>query len=358
MTDSSRLRRWLAQVGSVALAAGLLYLALRGVDLARMWEALRAADYRWLPPLVALALLSHTIRAWRWTLLLGALPRRGRAAAPRPASVKTAFYSLMIGYMVNYVTPRLGELVRAGNQALQEERSFSGVLGTVVAERVLGVLVLALALLSTLVLFADRLTDLDALFFAPARDRLGRLPVGAVLLVSAGPALLLGALLWWAVRNERLRALWTGHVQPLAAGFKEGLTTLWRARRPAALAVSTAAIWGCYALLAYLPLVMLGLAGPYELGLMDAWGLMALGSLGLVVPAPGGIGAYHYVTIQALVYLFAVPEAPAATYAVLTHGAQLVLYVLAGALCLSLQGVSLRAVRRLVRRRAGSSDPA
>ncbi len=366
VADTARLRLWLVRLGSFALAGGLLYLALRGVDFGAMAEALRRADYRWLAPLVGLALLSHTLRAWRWTVLLDALPAdpRGQAdALPadahghvlRRASLKTAFYSLMIGYMVNYVTPRLGELVRTGNQALQEDRSFGGVLGTVVAERVLDVLMLALALASTLALLAHRFSALDALFFAPARQRLEGLPLGLGLLALAGVLALGGLLALLAWRSARARGLWHTRLAPLLTPFRDGLATVLRTGRPAALVGSTLAIWACYALMAYCPLAILNLAAPYDLGLVDAWELMALGSLGLLVPSPGGLGSYHYVTIEALVHLFGVPEAAAATYAVLTHGVQLVLYVLAGGLCLVLQGIPLRALWRVARRKQDAS---
>ena len=56
------------------------------------------------------------------------------------------------------------------------------------------------------------------------------------------------------------------------------------------------------------------------------------------IPSPGGIGSYHYITIRTLEGLFAVVSPLATAYAVLSHAAQLVLYAIAGFLCLILQG--------------------
>ena len=81
-----------------------------------------------------------------------------------------------------------------------------------------------------------------------------------------------------------------------------------RARRPVALVVSTVLMWLCYVLMAHLPFVMLGMTDAYGLTLLDTWAIMALGALGIVVPSPGGVGSYHYITIQTLVHLFAVDE--------------------------------------------------
>lgn len=57
---------------------------------------------------------------------------------------------------------------------------------------------------------------------------------------------------------------------------------------------------------------------------------MNIGALGVLVPAPGGIGSYHYITILIMTAMFAIAQADAAAYAFLTHGAQLVLYTMIG----------------------------
>ncbi len=349
---SLRLRNVLAQVGSFLLAGGLLYLALRGVDLDAVGEALRTADYRWLAPLIAIALFSHLLRAWRWQVLLEALPALdGRQGA----ALGTAFSATMIGYMVNYAAPRLGEFARAGILARSEERSFSGVFGTVVVERVLDVVVLGLALLSVFALLWNRLAVLDEIFLAPAREQLVGLPLAVLL--AAGAVLAALAFLAYALLARRTDgSFWEERVRPVLTAFAEGLRTLMHTRRPGIILVSTLAMWACYTLMAYLPLHILHLAVPYDLTLLDAWALMVLGALGVLVPAPGGTGSYHYITIQALVYLFGVPETPAASYAVLTHGAQLVLYTLVGLLCLLVQGYSLRGLRRTTRAAVQQAD--
>ncbi|NBC16548.1 MAG: UPF0104 family protein, partial [Bacteroidetes bacterium] len=173
---TQRTRKWLAQIGSFVLAGVLLYLALRGVDFSAVGEALRTADYRWLLPLVVVLLLSHFLRAWRWQMLLEALPSDADNTTHR-VSLKTAFYSVMIGYMVNYAAPRLGEVVRSANLSRQERLPLSGVIGTVVVERILDVLVLALGLGSVAVLLLDRLGAVRELFVDPMLNQLGRLPV-------------------------------------------------------------------------------------------------------------------------------------------------------------------------------------
>lgn len=343
------------QVGSFALAGLLLYLSLRGIDVSSILQAFREADYRWLVPLVLISLGSHGLRAWRWQVLIDALPEvnppdeSSDSSGQRP-TVGAAFSSLMIGYMVNYAAPRLGEVARTANLSARTSLNFSGLFGTVVVERMLDMAVLALALLSLIPLFSGQLAVLETQFLAPALAQLNDLPVATLLLLAAGGLLIVGLLavvLRRAMAHEQsaVRQLWLTRLQPALVSFRDGLMTLLRSPRRGTLIISTLLMWLGYAFMAYLPLIMLGLADPYDLGLLDAWALMAIGALGLVVPSPGGLGSYHYVTIQALVHLYSVPEAPAATYAVITHAAQLVLYVSLGGILLALQGSSFRALR-------------
>ncbi|MEX0746564.1 MAG: lysylphosphatidylglycerol synthase transmembrane domain-containing protein, partial [Rhodothermales bacterium] len=169
---SPQTRRYLAQAGSFVLAGTLLYLALRGVDLSQMVGALKRANYAWLVPLIAVTLLSHLLRAWRWQVLLKALPE----TESRNPSVATAFSSVMIGYMVNYAAPRLGEVARTANLARRERISFSGVFGTVFVERILDMIVLTGALASVFFLLLDRFAIVQELFIDPLYDQVGWIP--------------------------------------------------------------------------------------------------------------------------------------------------------------------------------------
>jgi len=82
--------------------------------------------------------------------------------------------------------------------------------------------------------------------------------------------------------------------------------------------------------MAYLPLVLLGQHVIYDIDFIHAWGIMLIGAIGVIIPSPGGIGTYHFITIQSLALLFSMPSSEAATYALLTHTGQMLLYVIIG----------------------------
>jgi glycosyltransferase 2 family protein len=338
---SPRIRTVLVNIGGFGLAALLLYLALRGVDLREISEALRTADYRWLIPVVAVLLGSHYLRAIRWCALMEVIgdddPADGR---PRRG---LAFASIMIGYMVNYAAPRLGEVARTANFARQSGLPFSGVLGTVVAERVLDVAALGVGVLIVAVMLSDRLHGLLGMLFE------GQDVAGAGLLVAAGLLTLVLAigLLFLFGRLVRASGIdfysrWAKRVRPVVHSFRDGVMATIRAPKRGVIIVTTVAMWLCYMVAAYIPFAMLDLTQPYGIGLAAAWVMMILGSIGVVVPSPGGVGSYHFITIQGLVYLYGMGAGAAASYAFLTHAAQLVLYVTAGALCMAGQMVLSR----------------
>ena len=354
---SPRLKSVLAFAGSLLLGGGLLYLALRGADFVAIREALRSGTWGWLAPLFVVSVASVAIRAWRWRLLLNALPSEDDAPSA-PVTFQTAFISVTIGYLVNYAAPRLGEFARAANVSSRTNRSFPAVFGTVVAERVLDVLTLALALLSVALLYGSRLDGIWDAFgagIASTTEALPALSLGMVLgLVIV--TLALGSLTWVIV--HRARAGLGGRLLGLADQFRKGLVALLRLRQRGALLLSTALMWGCYALMADIPLRLLGLSETYGLSLLDAWALMAVGAVGMSLPSPGGAGSYHYATVLALTVLFGVAASPAAAYAVIGHAAQLLFYCVAGVVALLWQGPSLTAIRRSAESAQTSGAPA
>lgn len=343
---SPRTRSILAQVVSFILAGVLLYLALRGVDLRAVLDALKSADYTWLLPLIAVVLLSHFIRAWRWRVLIKALPEV-ESGEREPGSTGAAFSSLMIGYMVNYAAPRLGEVVRTATLTARTGIGFSSIFGTVVVDRILDVIVLALGLLSVGFLLVDRYSTIDELFIEPITNRLGRIPALAILAVIVFIAILVFLVYRQVLRRSKATGggFWIERAAPIYESFKSGILTLIRSKNRVGLVVSTLLIWMMYLLMAHLPFIMLGMDQAFEISVLDTWSIMLLGAIGVAIPSPGGTGSYHYITIQTLVFLYGVDNESAATYAVLVHASQLVLYVSMGAVCMMLQGSNVKGLR-------------
>ncbi len=346
-----KIKSLLVQVVGIGLAAGLLFLALRNVDFGGMWEALEAANYWWLIPIIVVTLFAHFLRAWRWRMFLDALPDSESSAGGKRVDLKTAFYSVMIGYLLNMVLPRLGEFARAANLSSQTGLRFSSVFGTVVVERLLDFVTLLLILLAVAFVLAGS-PAAEAIFFEPLRARFADLSLTDVLAIVAAISAA-SALFIWLLRHLASRRDTHGRLlsklAPLLRSFRIGLTTLFKSPHRLGIAVTSVGIWFSYWLMLYLPLYMLHMIEPFGLGVSTALVLLGIGSIGFVLPAPGGIGTYHYFVIQTFVQIYRVPYDVAAGFAVLTHTAQILLLTIVGFACLLAQGSSFGSILKAAR---------
>lgn len=343
---TAQLKRAVAYIISFSIAGFLLYLALKGVDVDELKSALKGASYAWIIPFVCVILISHALRAWRWQILLDALPDRQRTGELRSVSFKNAFFSVMIGYFLNLLPLRVGEFVRAANLANQEGFRFSGVFGTVVVERIVDMIVLGLGILSLSFLFYDEFQFLQKSILSPALD----MGENNAFLWPVIGLTMIGTVCYFAYRtlstSQSVRMLqFRRRLISILKSFRDGIFTLLHAPRRMALIGSTVLMWFCYTVMAYIPMLMLDMPAKYGIAFIDAWSIMILGAIGIAIPSPGGTGSYHYITKLALVSLFLVDDATALTYAVLAHGVHLVIYIATGVIALFIQGTTLKSLR-------------
>ncbi len=136
-------RHRVAAVLGLLIAVGLLTWTFRDVSLGEVWGHVRAADPNWLLAMVLAATATFPLRAARWHWLLLGLHRETRFGS--------RFGAVCIGFMANNLLPaRLGEFARAFALSRVEPVRASGVLGSLVVERVFDGLVLASLLVVSL----------------------------------------------------------------------------------------------------------------------------------------------------------------------------------------------------------------
>ena len=239
--------------------------------------------------LVLLAYLASVVsRALKWRLLLQPLCARPRLAV--------ALLSILIGYFANLGLPRVGELVRAALISRHEGIPVERVMGSIVADRAVDLLCLAIVLGFASLLEFDKIGG-----FVSSR---GSLPTDAASWAAVGVVLLavVGTLLFFRQRLGATR-LFQGASARLR-GFREGLRTVGRLRHPAWFIVHNVNVW----LLSYL-MTWMGLqafAPTAHLDLRAALIVFVFATLGIVIPAPGGMGTFHFLVISALTLFYGV----------------------------------------------------
>ena len=248
---------------------------------------LSTVNYGYLVALLVIFMGSNIFRALRWRQLIEPLGRR--------VSFGNALWTLMIGYLANLGFPRAGEVVRAGLLGRYEGVPVEKVMGTVVVDRLLDLLclglVVGLALATQWETLGESILNLRG-DGASARATSWR-PIAIVIAVALG----LGAGVYLLVTRLRHTALVRKGID-LAGGFVAGLRSLTQVSNKPVLVLNTVGIWGCYFLMAYVPFLAFP---PTELlGWDAALTLFVFSALGIIIPAPGGMGSYHFMVIQAL----------------------------------------------------------
>ncbi len=305
----------------LVLGVVILYFVFRDQDGTSIKNTLANAHYGWILASSMAALISHWLRAKRWTMLMEPLGET--------ASSKLAFHAVMFGYLANLAFPRMGEVTRCGAIARHSKLPVNGIIGTVIIERAIDLLMLlgitGITILMNFELLKgpmfkvlDRLADLE--------------PLGLSwyywLMLIAGLGVLL---LWYYLKTVRhLNYPWLIKIRGFARGIVAGFKSITALRKPTLFWVYTLGIWAGYYLMTYLCVFAFdttSMLNPNE-GLL----ILVSGSFGMVAPVQGGIGAYHAVISKLLEVLPGrdISGADALSFATLTHAAQTMLILVVG----------------------------
>lgn len=318
-------KHWLPGVIiSVVAIAAILYF----VDLKRLAEAIRSANYWLLAVSVVMGIIWLLIRTVTWRTIL-----------QEKASFKNTFLVLCEGYFLNNVLPfRLGEIGRAFLLGRRAKLSFMEVLPTIILERAFDLALSAAILLSALP------------FVINASGAGGiSIVVGIVVVIGLLALYILARNRDWAIRRlHRLPWLEKAGAHFLHPFF-DGLSILtdgWRFLRTLGLMTLnwTWAIFQFYITIkAFFPAAQL------------PWALFGLGAAafgGAVPSAPGAVGTYEAALGVALT-LVTSDEARSVAVAITAHLLNYILMVLLGIYALSTEGETLSGIyQQLVKFRA------
>ena len=245
----------------------------------------------------------------------------------KDTSVLNLFGATMIGYGVNSVVPRLGELYRGFFAGKWEDISRSVVLGTIVVERIIDILALGFSVLVSVLVFEGNLYS--ELEWLKSTVILGFVGIFVVIIV-----------LFLLVRlKENFYSLilkYAGKVsgklaERLAYVFKmliDGFSTIKGVKSYFLVIIYSILIMLNYGLSAELGFYVLNLGGSSGITYSMAWIVMTISAFGIVIPTPGGIGTYHFIAISVLVGLFAFTEEMASAYALLTHTISTLIFII------------------------------
>ncbi|MEE0196072.1 MAG: lysylphosphatidylglycerol synthase transmembrane domain-containing protein [Phocaeicola massiliensis] len=299
----------------LVLGAAIMIWMYRGFNFGHVWEVLDGGmDYSWMLLSLVFGVFSHIFRGWRWKLTL----------APLGEYPKTSdcVYAVFVSYAANLIVPRVGEISRCGILAKYDGTSFPKSLGTVVTERLIDTLCVALITGVTLLLqagvfatfFKETGTDTRALtdVLTSAHFYIIIICVSAVCVLA-----------FFLIRNVAVFA----KVRGILHNVWVGILSLKDVKQMQLFIFYTVAIWICYFLQFYVSFFCFGFSA--DLSIMAALVMFVVGSIAVVVPTPNGAGPWHFAVIT-MMMLYGVGKEDAGIFALLVHGIQTFLLILLG----------------------------
>ena len=307
------------------LTALLIWVSLSGLHVKEgenKWQYLyhtwQAADKAWLLLMAGIFMVGQVIRAERWRMLMV------------PTGYKVTFYhsflSLMIGYLVNLVIPRGGEVSRCNNLNKLNGRPVETSFGTVVVERIVDVLCLVILIALVFAVESEKLFAFIATLPIQASGLTSKLAiVGIALLILVLSGF---ALHWYSKRNQKLSSF----IKRTWDGFKQGLAAVFRLESKSLFIFYSIVIWALYFLSSYC--VVMAFKETSVLGISAVLSLFAIGAIAMAAPLPGGAGSYHTLVPAGLVFLYAIPQSDAVAFTFVFHAWQTLIMIVGGAIAL------------------------
>lgn len=306
----------------LVLGVVLLYFAFRNIQLADIWEELKKADYSWLIYSVIIAIGSHYFRALRWNQLINSINYKTRATS--------TFYAVMTGYLANLALPRMGEVTRCVMLSKRENIPFNSLFGTVIAERVFDLIVLIIIIFAIVVFQIHKIGGfLNDVLLKPilgtyTGDFTAIFLIASLFIIFIA----IGIFVFRKLRPWLRTTMLYNKIETFLDGIWEGIKSIALVENKLLFFFNTFMIWFLYLLMIILPFY--SFEETSILTMIDGLTVLAIGSLGIVAPVPGGIGSYHFIITELFVQLYDIPAYAAAAYATANHAAQTLLFLIGG----------------------------
>lgn len=302
-----------------AVGAFIFWLIYKDQDIEHIKSVLKNdVKYGWVWLSLFLGLLSHISRTFRWGMMI-------EPVGHKPRFINT-FLAVMVGYLMNMAFPRMGEVSRCGVLARYEKISFTKLIGTVVAERLVDMI--SLLILLGVVIFSQFGKMLHFIEANPEiKEKLMAVISSPVLLI----VLAIAVILFIVFRKAFKHTVIFRKIMEIIKNFKEGFISIRNIKNKGWFFFHSAFIWFMY----YLMLYVIFFAFDFTSNLTPIAGLttFVLASFGMVAPVQGGIGAWHFMAKEAL-SLYGVANENGIIFAFVAHTSMTVMIIFIGIISL------------------------
>ncbi|MBR0048728.1 MAG: flippase-like domain-containing protein [Prevotella sp.] len=297
------------------LGGAILYWMYRDFDLASVMDVMRNdMAWGWMLLSFPFGIMAQMLRGWRWQQTLEPLGEHTRSS--------TCINAVFLSYAVSLVIPRIGEFMRCGVLKQKDGTSFAKALGTVVTERAIDSLVVAVVTSLTLLFAMSTFGTFFHQTGTSVESLLGSFSLTGYL-VTAVCAVAALVLLYLLLRRLSIY----DKVKATLTGIWQGIISLKDVSNLPLFICLTVGIWLSYFLHYYLTFFCFPFTE--HLGLGCAMVTFVVGSIAVVVPTPNGAGPWHF-AVKTMLILYGVADEEALYFVLIVHSVQTLLVVALG----------------------------
>lgn len=336
---NTKIKKTIKSVLLISLTFFFLYLAFRGNDFNELFEVLKNANYFYaLAGAVLGIMLGGYLRALRWRYFLNPLKK--------DIKMEILFSSMMIGYMMNSIIPRAGEVYRPVLLANKEKISRASAFGTILVERVFDILSLLISFGICMIFYKKKLSSA----FEQYNIEIISIYTSVITLVFV---ILIIVIIFNLEKSEIIIEKITKKILPekfhqkvhnIFISMINGFLFIRYPKYYLQILILSVLLWITYVISTSLTL----LAFNIDMSLFDANLVLTMATFALTIPLPANsAGIYHLFCTATLVNVFGVDRESAFGFATVNHLLGLLGLIIVGAFYFVKENLSFKKAQNL-----------
>jgi uncharacterized protein (TIRG00374 family) len=304
-----QIRKWLTVLIPLLIGIGIIYYqytTLTAEEIDKIKISFEKANYYFILLSLVIACLGYWSRAYRWKFALNHLGYETKFS--------NNFFTVCVSYLVNLTVPRSGEISRAALLKKYEDVPFDKAFGTIVAERIVDLLIFFLFVLIGFVSQFDKIYQ----FLLNENASFQSLILTAIV----GVFLFFGFILIWIYAEWQIIL----KLKKKLSGLVEGITTVYKMKDKWNYIFHSFFIWFSYLMMFYVAVFALPETSEinFDIVIMGfIFGSLAVGF------SNGGLGAYPF-SIALIFSLYGITKDVGTAFGWLVWTSQTILTILLG----------------------------
>ena len=304
-----QIRKWLTVLIPLLIGIGIIYYqftTLTSEEIEKIKISFEKANYYYILLSLIIACVGYWSRAYRWKFALNHLGYETKFS--------NNFFTVCVSYLVNLTVPRSGEISRAALLKKYEDVPFDKAFGTIVAERIVDLLVFLLFVFIGFVSQFDKIYQ----FLLSENVSFKSLIITAIV----GVFLFFGFILIWIYAEWQIIL----KLKKKLSGLVEGITTVYKMKDKWNYVFHSFFIWFSYLMMFYVAVFALPETSEinFDIVIMGfIFGSLAVGF------SNGGLGAYPF-SIALIFSLYGITKDVGTAFGWLVWTSQTILTILLG----------------------------